>query len=284
MIRLTRKDEPLVADVVFLSPHLDDAALSCGGLIAGLVRDGQRVLVVTVFAGFPASRELSAFAAQLHARWGRLASLVTVRRDEDETAMGLLGAEWLHLEYPDAIYRFDEASFLYLDDEDLFGSPHPSDLGLVARLAESVTEICHPSRPKMYAPLAVGNHVDHQLVMETALILLRRSFRVVFYEDYPYVEVPGALTTALQGTVTRNWSEEVQGLKEEYLAAKIQAIAAYNSQIDELFQTAEKMARRVRDYALAVSSSGGYVERYWRLSAGTHARADKQRQRPLGAK
>jgi len=272
---LTREDEAVTANVIFLSPHLDDAALSCGGLIARLIPDGAEVLVITVFAGFPARREPSALAAQLHARWGDPADPVVLRRNEDKKAMELLGADWLHLRYPEAVYRFEEPSFLYLRSRDLFGSPHPSDSAVVAQIAESVMEICHPGQTEIHAPLAIGNHVDHQLVRNAAFILLRRSFRVTFYEDYPYVEVPGALTMALEATDVTRWREEVQYLEEDCLAQKTQAIARYASQMNELFQGAEKMAQRVRDYSRAVSTVGGYAERYWQPSSGMTPEAEK---------
>jgi hypothetical protein len=38
---------------VFVSPHPDDAALSCGGLIASLREIGQSVTILTVFSGGP---------------------------------------------------------------------------------------------------------------------------------------------------------------------------------------------------------------------------------------
>jgi LmbE family N-acetylglucosaminyl deacetylase len=45
---------------VFVAPHPDDAALSCGGLIAGLRDLGQNVCILTVFSGGPsASSELT---------------------------------------------------------------------------------------------------------------------------------------------------------------------------------------------------------------------------------
>jgi LmbE family N-acetylglucosaminyl deacetylase len=36
---------------VFISPHPDDAALSCGGLIASLRARGEPVAILTVFSG-----------------------------------------------------------------------------------------------------------------------------------------------------------------------------------------------------------------------------------------
>jgi len=47
---------------VFVSPHPDDAALSCGGLIAGLRDLGQAVTILTVYSGTSAgSSELSGY-------------------------------------------------------------------------------------------------------------------------------------------------------------------------------------------------------------------------------
>lgn len=40
---------------VFVAPHADDAALSCGGLIASLREVGQNVTILTVFSGGPAN-------------------------------------------------------------------------------------------------------------------------------------------------------------------------------------------------------------------------------------
>jgi LmbE family N-acetylglucosaminyl deacetylase len=45
---------------VFIAPHADDVALSCGGLIASLRELGQNVAIVTVYSGGPAG-ELTAY-------------------------------------------------------------------------------------------------------------------------------------------------------------------------------------------------------------------------------
>jgi LmbE family N-acetylglucosaminyl deacetylase len=47
---------------VFVAPHPDDAALSCGGLIASLRESGQNVTILTVFSGGPgASADLTEY-------------------------------------------------------------------------------------------------------------------------------------------------------------------------------------------------------------------------------
>lgn len=253
------------ARALYLSPHLDDAALSCGGLIRRQVLSGTPVLVVTVFAGEPQHVELSAYATQMHNRWGNASHPTSVRREEDRSAMDLLGAEYLHLAYADAIYRFSDDSFLYSSDQELFGPIHLSESTLLSRLAEIIAGL-HTSRDEtVYAPLAVGNHVDHQLVRDALLSLQAHSTQIVFYEDYPYVDRPGALTGALRMLGTQEWESEVQLFDEQCLKAKITAIAAYQSQMATLFAADKTMALRVREYSRAVSPDQGFAERYWRI-------------------
>ena len=93
-------------DHIYLSPHLDDAVLSCGGRIWQQARAGGRVLVVTVFASPPApGAPLSPFARSLHARWGHPAGAVARRQEEDRAAVAILGAQAVHWPYADCIYR-----------------------------------------------------------------------------------------------------------------------------------------------------------------------------------
>jgi hypothetical protein len=45
-------------------------------------------------------------------------------------------------------------------------------------------------RVRVFAPLAIGNHVDHQLVFWAARSLPPR-YGALFYEDYPYAARKG---------------------------------------------------------------------------------------------
>ena len=51
---------------VYLSPHLDDAALSCGGTIAP-----DRALVITLCTAPPSETNFNAVAVEFHAEIGR---------------------------------------------------------------------------------------------------------------------------------------------------------------------------------------------------------------------
>jgi LmbE family N-acetylglucosaminyl deacetylase len=247
---------------VYLSPHLDDAVLSCGGAIHQQVMAGRCPLVVTLFAGRPSANvDLSDFAQSLHARWRDSADLIATRWAEDQAALTVLGADYLRLNYPDCIYRGREhaGEWYYASEEAIFGPVHPAEQGLPVELAATLSEFIPPGDDvTLYAPLTIGSHVDHQLAFATALILKALGWQVRFYEDYPYAEADRAVTEALAAQGASHWRSSTVPLDKEDLEAKIQAIACYESQVGVLFGSAEAMPGRVRDYATRV---GG--ERLW---------------------
>jgi LmbE family N-acetylglucosaminyl deacetylase len=249
---------------VYLSPHLDDAALSCGGLIHQQAKAGSPPLVVTLFSGQPPSdTQLSAFARWQHERWGHPDEVLPVRWSEDQSALAVLGADYLRLNYRDCIYRGrehgDDPVWYYASEEALFGPVHPAEQGLPDELAAALSEfIPTPQGVTLYAPVTAGNHVDHQLTFAAALILKAHGWQVCFYEDYPYVESDGALAAALVARGAEGWQSMVTPLDEDDLAAKVEAIACYVSQLGTLFGGPAAMRERVRGF---VSLVGG--ERLW---------------------
>lgn len=262
---------------VYLSPHLDDAVLSCGGLIRQQVRAGRRPLVITLFAGQPPGDvDLSAFAQSLHARWGHPEGLIAARWAEDQAALAMLGADYLRLNYADCIYRgrrqagrtesSDDPGWYYASEEALFGPVHPAEHGLPDELAATLNELVpFGDGLTLYAPLTVGNHVDHQLTCAAALTLRAQGWQVRFYEDYPYARNQDALSAALATLGVEPGQSRLIPLSEDDLAAKVRAIACYQSQLQVLFGGMEAMAGLVRDH---ISVVGG--ERLWWLD---HAHA-----------
>ncbi len=247
-------------DRLYLSPHLDDVVLSCGGLIRKQTLAGERVLVVTLFAGVPSYEHLSPFGRFLHLTVGNHPDLVGLRRLEDQAAVRSLGGDFLHLEFLDAIYRQD-AGFLYKSERALFGSLHPKDEPLKRELLPLLERIAERfGTPPIYAPLAAGHHVDHQIARRAADSLRRRGYPVVYYEDFPYVEGEEALLLALGA---EKWSPTLEGIADT-IEEKIESIALYASQIFMLFGREEAMGRRVRAYASSLAPERGPCERYWK--------------------
>jgi LmbE family N-acetylglucosaminyl deacetylase len=246
---------------VYLSPHLDDAVLSCGGVIHRQVVEGDSVLVLTILAGEgPAT--LSAFALLQHAYWGNPRQPLALRRAEDVAALTVLGAEWYHLGYLDAVYRAAGDRWLYADLEALFGPVKPGDplalaqADLVAQLAGFLAA---PGTVTVYAPLAVGGHVDHRIVNGAALRLAKRGYRVAFYEDYPYASQAGSVEAA----GVAGWRPELLHLDVADVAAWVKAAGYYRSQLGVLFRGADAMPSLVWTFASTRRTDGALAGRIW---------------------
>ena len=248
---------------LYLSPHLDDAVLSCGGRIWQQAQAGERVLVVTVFAGPPPpGTPLSPFAQELHARWEHPDNAVTRRQEEDRAALAHLGAEAVHWPYADCIYRqTPDGHFLCASEEMLWGEIHPAEEGLVAELAARLAALPLARGGVVYAPLGAGHHVDHQIVRRSAEA---SGHALVYYEDFPYAKEPHAVQAA---PGEERWQTELVPLSEEALEAKTSAIACYRSQLSTFWAGEAEMATAVRVFGEWVGGDRP-AERYWRQGAG----------------
>jgi LmbE family N-acetylglucosaminyl deacetylase len=251
---------------IYLSPHLDDAALSCGGSIGLQTACGLQALVITAFAGVPpAEQRPSGFASQNHQNMGLPASpheAVKARRKEDKEAISTLKADTFWLSHLDAMYRGNPP--YYQNNEALFGQIHPDDYSLDEQLAAFLLEV-YKRAPlaTFYAPLGVGHHVDHQLCCSAADRLAQQGANLKFYEDFPYVATPGALE-ARRRELGGNLEAELVEVSGS-LRLKEDALACYKSQIPMLFGTASKMQRSLEDYmgSLRRTYPGIEIERYW---------------------
>jgi len=253
---------------IYLSPHLDDVALSCGAGLHAQVRAGERVLVVSCMAGSPPDALLTAYSEELKLRWGNEADPVAARRREDREAMRVLGAQALHLAFLDCPYRTGGQDHrpLYPTESSIFGPVHPAESDWPDALLDTLREHV-PGLPsaRLYAPLTAGHHVDHVLVRRAAVLLLAQGQDVTFYEDYPYAGDKVAVEAALEPWEPACWSSYVTPLDEEVVQAKVQAIACYTSQISTFWQDTDEMRRRVQADGLR-TGGGQLAERYWRVT------------------
>lgn len=251
---------------IFLSPHFDDVAYSCGGTLGVQVSVGLHPLVITVFGGAPTETTLSSFALDLHRRMNLkpdVAAVIAARRQEDATAMGLLGADYLWLDYPEASYRGSPA--YYTNDNQLMGGDvHPGDRWIDEELAGILVALRKRLPDTVwYAPLGVGRHVDHQIVCSAADRLTQLGARVNLYEDFPYVvRQPHALAERL----AELGGALEPGLVEmsEKLHLRQQASATYESQTAMNFGDEAAMRSSIARYAHDIRPvETVHLERYW---------------------
>ncbi|MFN8629671.1 MAG: PIG-L family deacetylase [Chloroflexota bacterium] len=353
---------------VFVAPHPDDVALSCGGLIASLRELGQNVTILTLFSGTGGTRRLTPYQREAlgfgtKAVWpateafNRATSRRTIRgrvggplggqprgsrrrrrrrtprprrsgsarrgiagrtsttrprpaspswttaprkarsdqerldaaaagetmaqrRLEDERYAAFAEVSTVFLDLPDAVFRG------YEGDDQLLGTPRADDPPPVALLRREIARL-EPQR--VYFPMGIGGHVDHQLARNAGIELLADQpswimpfpsyvGKIVFYEDFPYAhwedfgrleDMPADAFAAMPAGVS------LQGEfsdVSDVLERKIRAIALYESQMDRLFNGVKPMADAVRTYAARVAEigavPGGAAERYWVTTQG----------------
>ncbi len=225
---------------IILSPHLDDAVLSCGGLMS-MMRHGVHTEVWTVFSSGAWRGPYSPSALWLHGVTG-IASpirLYRLRRSEDRRANRSLGAGWRHLSLLDAPYRKDErGNFLY--PSSLSVNPHPDDGATIDTIATILRRSLRPD-DTLLSPVAIGGHVDHVIVRQAAERAVAE--RVCYYPDFPYVHSLGDT----QGQCA-SLSRLTYRLSPPDLRGWLEAIATFETQVDILDDSSLRLADRLKQY------------------------------------
>lgn len=146
--------------IAVLSPHLDDAVLSCWHVLEGR----EAVTVVNVFTGSPPP-------GAAVPPWDRLTgaddSLVRMRerRAEDQRALETVGCDSINLGLLDGQYDGARAA--------------------PARLADRLRAVLEP-HTAVHAPAGLGGHGDHALVRDAAIELARSGWPLTLYADVPH--------------------------------------------------------------------------------------------------
>ena len=131
----------LTSHVVVVSPHLDDAVLSCGQLIGQL----DDCVVLTVFAGSPGSWEIHRLWDHDFCGFAEGTDVLAARLREDDAALTSLGAGAARLSFLDEQYR------------DSGMEPSPEEVGEL--IAAGIDRI---GAATILMPLGLG-HNDHRL-------------------------------------------------------------------------------------------------------------------------
>lgn len=143
-----------------LSPHYDDAVLSCWHVL----RAHETVVVVNVFAGVPTEGSPLGW-------WDRRTGAddspgrVRERAREDRAALAFAARAAVDLDILESQYRDVPVAPAFIAD----------------RIAFAV-DGCDA----LYAPLALDEHIDHVLTREAALRLRSASTEVRLYADLPH--------------------------------------------------------------------------------------------------
>lgn len=237
--------------IAVLSPHADDAAFSCGGMLLQH-KDAKVITVCSAEPESPRPNYLSGLAS------------VEIRMQEDRAAMDLLGCQYETLGFSDAVDRTSDGNSLYSSISELFGVLSPVDVAGLQGMVEQCREAVGARR--LVCPMAVGAHVDHQLCAHVGRILHKEGHDVWFYPDAPYCfPDPGPIVIADTALLAsrrlraRIWSNREIAIDTQ---AKATLVALYPSQVGELFGDLLSYEYLAEDYYHHI---GGPLELYHQL-------------------
>jgi LmbE family N-acetylglucosaminyl deacetylase len=258
-----------MATILAVSPHLDDAVLSYGGQLVQLCTRGDRVIVYTVFAGLP-SPPYSPAAVKYHQLWGLPDDPVRARLQEDQLAMGLLGAAGMYGPFLDGIYRRDGSGGWLVPLEGRSGGDHLSaEPALVAGIAEAVGQLIADIGPSLVVTCsATGDHVDHARARNaTVMAAMRTATPIRLWEDLPY----GCRTDyipSLPGDVALA-SARIEHVDGQAWETKMHAVGCYASQHQMLVYQGHSIAEQLSTHALSRGRFHGdqcYGELAWDIA------------------
>lgn len=272
-----------------ISPHLDDAVLSCGIRMQRVIAGGGRVSVVNLF---------------------HVGTNGDNRRREEDAALDLLGAEALYLHELDAPDR----DARYKTDAEIFQGdfahvPEHFITHITARLAECLRDLAPDA---VMFPLAAGTHIDHRIAYAAGRRLAAGAPTLAqsYYEDRPYVLWPGMLQARMNeigcdaglapvtaeemaashadyyfvsgaGKFPRSLSPallsppavtHLTGAADELLASEgeitrlYDSLACYESQMPHIYPDRQRFLQDSYAHEMARTGRPVYAERSWRLA------------------
>jgi LmbE family N-acetylglucosaminyl deacetylase len=193
--------------LLVVSPHLDDAVLSAGQLLAA----HPGAVVVTVFAGVPDAGLTGDFDTGIG--FGDGASAMRARRDEDAAALALLGAVPVHLDHLDRQYR------------------KRRDPGLDDAIRADLAKLIAAHRPAaVLGPVGLV-HADHLRVGRIWPTIPAGDTDRIAYEELPYrVRYPVRAVDSARAFVAAHAAVESPRPGGD-VGRKAQAILCYRSQL-----------------------------------------------------
>jgi LmbE family N-acetylglucosaminyl deacetylase len=222
-----------IRTALFISPHLDDVAFSCAGTLAALKARGWRIVLATVFTRSVPNPTGFALACQTDKGLAPEVDYMAVRRDEDLAFAGTpgIGADAVHwLDLPEAPHRG------YSAPASLFAGSRPGD--------DIWPDL-------LFAPQALGNHIDHRQTVRAIASLGRPA---LWYRDLPYAirapeeaPPPGLPAGLILLTVPIS----------DHLPAKIAGACCYTTQLPFQFGGIQRVGPTLTSFAAGEAARAG---------------------------
>ena len=229
-----------LARPLVVSPHLDDAVLSCGQFLAA----HPGTTVATVFAGIPAGYPAEPSDWSVLCGFDPGDDVQAARRAEDAAALGSLAAEPVWLDFLES---------MFLAEGESVGADE------VAGALGALVEAREPTIVLVPMGLANPEHVtthDAAMAVRDRCLAEGRPVTWACYQDVAYHHIPGQLAWRVAKMFRAGcWPTPVAMPVDPSIAAKRAAIEAYTSQVRGL----------EADWGLWRRIDAPTPEQYWRV-------------------
>lgn len=173
--------------ILVLSPHLDDAVLSCADYCLKKKQEKFEIFVVSIFTKFNQSNYLSSDAiSYMHSSGAnKPEQFEKNRKKEDQKAMNFLSFSYTYLNFVDAGFRTNGNKPTYKTYKQLFsGQIAKTDLKLITKIKSKIKNF-NKNYEEVLIPYGIGNHADHIITRKTAELVFDEK-KIKYYLDQPY--------------------------------------------------------------------------------------------------
>lgn len=238
--------------ILILSPHLDDAVLSCGDLIDKYVKKNYNVDILTIFSKNVDDSKLSDAAKIFHSNCFIRHDAMEYRKQEDKNAGMFLKCNNFYLDFKECLYRRDKKGFLYPNLNNIYHLESKREQKNLDKLIKKLKKLIN-DYDTVIAPLGLGNHADH-LIVNYAINCLRNEIKgqLLFYEEVAYV------CYYYRDNKISNWGSNMKykliEVCDSNFDKKINAILLYRSQLNILWNNYNQMLCDLEKLSLKYSN------------------------------
>lgn len=228
----------------FISPHLDDAALSAGSLISYLTSKKVPVTVVNVFT--KAHKNPSTFSVKAYLRqcgYRDAKDLFAQRRNEDKWLFKDIGVEVVNLGFVDAMWRkkeiknyavkllgryIPEVNHIYptFRFHSFTGNISKYDEALKKSLETKLLKVTEGKESFVFCPVGIGHYIDHIIVRNVCSTIFKKP---IYWSDFNY-----SMEFSREATFINEGKYKV-AFFDKNLKAKKKLIQGYKSQTYAIF-------------------------------------------------
>lgn len=243
-------------ECVFISPHLDDAIFSAGGLMHKMHRSGTKIITINVFTKpSPAPYTLSVRKFLRSCGYKNANELFKDRINEDRKALLQVSTGPVNLGFVDALWRRKNSrgllkslskilpEFDYIYPVYIFsiaqGRVSNWDYKLYDLIQDRLSSVLNEYRnPVVFAPLGIGMHVDHLIVRD---VVRKLPYDKIYWTDYPYIKTASTDRIFIKQNRLKRFEVKISKTKKENL------VNMYVSQVKAIFGK-EKETVPVKEY------------------------------------